>query len=321
MFLPQKMNLKMARWLNKTILITLSFLFIGLPSFSQEDDVNDLNVRDYKDPQQFEKFNRRRNLVSAWQINELKEGALVVRLKTNKMLIEELTKQGHPDLARQKLLEQYAVNKNTMFAYKENLTFCKVYFIYSNSSDSLLNGIRQGIFLDTNLILDPHIVMNEKFYLLAERDYAYNSSIGFVMEDSARSVKEKGNAVREMAIIIKNKYGHQLKSPFPYYVKEKNFMDAGYNFPIRVSSTANGGISVFFAVNKSYLEDLKTRPEPRYSKATSPETIIIKVKKQYTYEKLSIAVSQLNENLKEYYRKAIKPEMNRINPAFKSFFY
>lgn len=312
----------MARWLNKTTLITLSFLFVRLIYFSQEDNVNDLNVRDYKDPQQFEKFNKRRNLVSAWQINELKEGALVVRLKTNKILIDELIKQGHADLAQQKQLEQYAINKNTMFAYRENLTFCKVYFIYSNSSDSLLNGARQNIFLDTNLTVDPHIVMNEKFYLLAERDYAYNSSIGYVIEDSARTVKEKGNAVREMAIVLKNKYGHQLKSPFPYYVKEKTFMDAGYNFPIKISPAANGGLSVFFAVNRTYLLDLKTRAEPRYVKSTTGYgTIMIKVKKQYTYEKLSIAVSQLNENLNEYYKTTMKPDLTRINAAFKLFLY
>jgi hypothetical protein len=306
----------------KTALIC-TLVFIGLSVFSQKE-TDEANYTDYKDPKQFEKFNRRRKTIGAWQINELKKGALVVRLKTNKLLIDNLIKQGNSDLARQKELEIYAINKNTVFAYLDNFNFCKVYFMFSNSSDSLLAGQRSGIFLDTALNVNPTIVMNESFYILAERDFAYNSSIGFVKEDSAKLVVEKGNPVKEMSVILKNKYGHQLKAPFPYYVKEKNFMDAGFDFPIRISPTANGGQQISFYINRTYLQDLKTNSVPnnaRSTKGSSTGHTTVKVKKQFTYEKLSLYVEELNQNLKEYYQANPSPDPTRISPALKVFLY
>jgi len=300
------------------------FLCCGFAALSQEEE-NELKAKDYKDPDQFEKFNKRRVTIGAWQVHQLREGALVVRLKTNKLLIDELLKNGNSGLALEKQLEQFAINKNTMFAYRENFNFCKLYFIYSNSSDSLLNGTRQGIFLDTNLTVDPAIVMQETFYLLAERDYAYNSSIGFVVEDSARIIKERGNPVKEMAVIVKNKYGHQLKNPFPYFVKEKNFMDAGYNFPIQVRSGAGGSTSIIFVINRTYLEDIKNnKPEPKNTpikKESSSFSGTIKLKKQFTYEKLSLEVGELNDNLLNFYNSYPKPDMSKMQGGVKPFLY
>lgn len=300
-----------------------ALIFMGLSAFSQKE-TDEANYSDYKDPKQFEKFNKRRKTIGAWQINELKKGALVVRLKTNKLLIDNLIKQGNSELARQKELEMYAINKNTIFAYLDNFNFCKIYFMYSSSSDSLLAGQRSGIFLDTTLSVNPAIVMNESFYVLAERDFAYNSSIGFVKEDSAKLVVEKGNPVKEMSVILKNKYGHQLKAPFPYYVKEKNFMDAGFDFPIRISPAANGGQQISFYVNRTYLQDLKTNSVPnnaRSTKASSNGLTTVKVKKQFTYEKLSLYVEELNQNLKDYYQANPSPDPTRISPALKVFLY
>lgn len=296
---------------------------MGLTTFSQKEKDDD-NYSDYKDPKQFEKFNKRRKTIGAWQINELKKGALVVRLKTNKLLIDNLIKQGNTQLAQQKELEMYAINKNTIFAYLDNFNFCKIYFIYSNSSDSLLKGRRSGIFIDTALKVNPSIVMNEAFYILAERDFAYNSSIGFVTEDSAKNVVEKGNPVKEMSIILKNKYGHQLKAPFPYYVKEKTFMDAGYDFPISISTKPTNGIQISFYVNRTYLKDLKANNVPnnfKATKSTSQGLTVVKVKKQYTYEKLSLYVEELNQNLKDYYQANPSPDPTRITPVFKAFLY
>jgi hypothetical protein len=310
----------MAQWLNKKVVFLLLFICGYGSHFSQME--NRTNEKEYKDPQQFEKFQKRRIVVGAWQINQLKEGALVVRLKTNKMLIDELTKKGKTEEALQVRLEQFAINKNTMFAYRDNLKFCKVYFIYSNSSDSLLNGIKSGIFLDTNLVVDPTITMTEKFYLIAERDYGYNSSIGFVREDSAMSVSEQGNAVKQMAIVVKNKYGHQLKSPFPYFVKEKNFMDVPYDFPVRVDPVAGGGTQITFAIDRTFLQDQK---DPQKNPSARAKTLkgsqTVKVKKHFTYEKIAMAVDELNAGLNEFYRTYPKPDVTRIDQRIIPFLY
>jgi hypothetical protein len=318
----------MAHWLNKKIYLVIAGLLSAGFSFAQNDvsagdDRIKMTEREYKDPDQFEKFRKRRIIVSNWQINELKKGALVVRLKTNKMLIDELLKQGNTKLAEERRLEQYAINKNTMFAFLDNFQFCKVYFIYSNSSDSLLNGTKRGIFLDTTLSVNPSIVMSESFYLLAERDYGYNSSIGFVPEDSAKRVIEKGNPVKQMAFLVKNKYGHQLKHPFPYYVKEKNFMDAAFDFPIQTArDPLTGQTYITFIINRTYLKDLKNNPKnATVTPKMGPAKNIVKVKKQFTYEKLAESVTELNDNLDRFYKDNATPDVTRIDQTIRPFLY
>jgi hypothetical protein len=279
----------MARLSNKTLV--LIFLLLGMNiGFAQQDVEEPFHdTKDYKDPKQFEKFRKRRIVIAAWQVNQLKTGALVVRLKTNQKVIDGLRKQGKESLAQQKEMEQFAIDQNTMYSYKKSFNFCKVYFIYSNSSDTLLKGARSGIFLDDNLIVDPNIIMQEKFYLLAERDYAYNSSIGFVKEDSARYVSEGGNPVKEMAIVIKNKYGHQLKGPFPYFVKDKTY--AGTNAGIEQQIMFKG------------------------------QAKIVLIGKQFSREKLMSYIEILNDNLKQFHQSSPPPDLSRVDPVILPLLY
>lgn len=259
-------------------------LFISVCGFSQKGSEADHVFRPeaYKDEAQFSNFYKRRHAVSKWQINQLKNGALVVRLHNNKTLIESLKKMGKADLAAQKEYEMMAINKNIVMAFTRYYTFSKVYFFFSNHSDSLLKGARSGIFLDTNLVVDPKIEMKESFYLLAEKDMSYNSSIGFVKEDTARFIKETGNASKECAMVIKNKYGHQLKDPFPFFVISRsvtpgtpvvNVMIGGVIVPVKVEKkhrlerhyayviSLNKNLFGFYNQNKDYeVSDAEVKP-------------------------------------------------------------
>ena len=308
--------------LSKACLFTFLIVFCSCFLIAQEEKTFGTTTFDYKDPEQFKNYNKRRKAVAYWQIGELKSGAIVVRLRNNRILNEQLLKSGKKDLAKTKTLEQYAMNRNTMAAYLDKMTFCKVYFIYSNSSDSLLNGARSGIFLDSNLNIDPRIEMRETFYLLAERDYGYNSSIGFVKEDSARFVKETGTAVRQMAVVLKNKYGHQLKAPLPYLIKEKNYMDADLDFPIQVREDASG-LHAEFKVDKTYFFDLASDPEARFKKAVKEtgNTRIVHVKKQFTYEKIAEVVEQLSIDLERFYNNSPRIDVKRLDKSFLPFLY
>jgi hypothetical protein len=310
----------MAHWLNKKVITLVAFAFT-LNAFGQMATSASTDA-DYKETKPHEKFYRRSRAVGAWQINQLKKGAIVVRLKTDKMVIDELMKAGKPKQAEEVRVEQFVINKNTMFAYLDKYKFSKVYFIYSNSSDSLLKGIRSGIFLDTNLTIDPSITMSEDFYLIAERDYAYNSSIGFVPEDSARFYIERGNPVKEMAIVIKNKYGHQLKDPFPYSIIGSSFVSGTYDFPVKTFTDDKGNSKIVYVVNKTYLEYLKNaEKEGRNVPAISPGTQTVKIQKKFTYEKLAEYVDSLNESFYRYYRENPSPEETRGFADAKPFFY
>lgn len=271
------------------------------------------STEDYKDKDQFKKFLKRRRVIGAWQINELKKGALVVRLKTNARLIETLKAQGNTELANRKYFETYVMNKNLMMAYKKNYDFSHIYFIFSHSSDSLLKGQRSGIFLDTNLRVDPNIRLAEDFYLLAERDYSYNSSIGFVPLDSAGKQTERGNPGTEMFVVIKNKFGHQLKEPFPYAVSAPGFIDLAYQF---LGTRNEQNELIWFSYETSQQEEAIKKRFPN-----SQEWVKFDIKKSYFISKLALPVLQLNTNLRDYYQASPPPDLNRIDPETKKFLY
>ncbi|MEO6303570.1 MAG: hypothetical protein ABIP51_10380 [Bacteroidia bacterium] len=309
----------MAQLLNKKIIFLLSFLTAVFFMAAQEG--NDYqNSNDYKDPKQFEKFRKRRVLISAWQINQLKEnGALVVKLKTSQKQINALNQVGKTQEATEKKTERFINNKNIMMGYLDNFKFCKIYFIYSNSNDSLLNGARSGIFLDTNLKINPAIVMNEKFYLVAEEDFAYNSSIGFVKEDSAKFVSEHGNPTGGMYdIVIKNKFGHQLKHPFPYtgYFGKISLANVG-SVPMYYKYEEN---IITYTVDKTQLEDMrqtegkKFKPQP-----TGYKTFMLKGVDLYEYVKFG--VTRLNDSFDQFYQSHPKPDDSKISPDIKKLLY
>jgi len=281
----------MGRWLNRYLFI----LFVLLTTYSvAQDDETEYNTADYKNRQQFERFYKRRITIGAWQINQLKAGALVVRLKTNHLLLKELKKAGNLELAEKKRLENEAINLNIIRSYLNRLDFCKVYFIYSNSSDSLLKGKRENIFLDSNLRINPEIKMTENFYLLAESDRAYNSSIGFVPEDSARKVFEAGNPTGgEYPIVLKNKYGHQLKKPFPYIGGNK-LIATKSNFLVFV--TING-IPIPFNVGEIF-----NSSDNKVFYEKDNMSFMLTIPKMYTYEVFSLHVEQFNQNLYQYFQ-------------------
>jgi hypothetical protein len=301
----------MALTLNKRTLLFVLIVLMAFSVFSQEEPEH-YGGKDYKDPDQHDRFFRRRKLVGAWQINQLKTGALVVRLKTNKTLIDALRKNGNEVLAEKKRLETLAMNLNISRAFRTNYDFSKVYFIYSNSSDSLLNGARSNIFLDTNLSVDPSIVMNEKFYLLAERDYIYNSSIGFVPEDSAKVQVEAGNPTTQAGIVVKNKYGHQLKKPFPY-----NAYLIGVLKSIYYSVVVIHGKEITFNVENPV--GIGSGDKIKYDYNGKP--LILAIPKDFTYDVYSVYVSNLNSNFYQYYRENRSPESNKYFKDCKPFLY
>ncbi|MCX7728480.1 MAG: hypothetical protein N2203_03310 [Bacteroidia bacterium] len=216
---------------------------------------NTYSQSDYGNTEQFRHFRNRRLLISNWQINQLADsGALIVRLKSNKKAIDLLKRENKLTAAKEIEKQTYQLNKLIVRAFYKHYNFSKLYFIYDYSSDSLLKGYKKGFFLDTNLNRNTDIEMKEKFYLIAEKDKIVQSSIGFVPEHEASKVSETGAPVKDVAIVIKNKYGHQLKSPFPYYIKGQNVL----KYEMYVQKLVNN-FTKFKEKNprKSYSDDIK----------------------------------------------------------------
>ena len=205
----------MVRLLNKNIFL-FAFICIALSISAQPAKTSD---KDYQSKEAFKKFNKRSALVASWQIQNLKFGAIVVRLQNMKRQIDAYKKIGDTKNAIRIQAEAQYHNRVIIRSVSRELNFCKVYFMYAQNSDSLLAGKRDGLFLDTNLQVAPSIKMEEKYYLIAEEYYVKNSSVGFVKEDTAKFISEKGNGNIYPTLVLKNKYGHQVKSPFPFHAK------------------------------------------------------------------------------------------------------
>ena len=304
--------LQMAPWLNKLLLFVALAGLIPVASAQTPDQKT--RELDYKDADQFAHFARRRKTVSAWQVHQLHSGALVVKLRTNAAAISILRKDGQAALADQKLLETAAMNKNLMLAFLKRYKFSKVYFIYSHSSDSLFNGTRSGIFIDTSLAVNPAIVMNEPFYLIAETDRIYNSTIGFVPESIAAEQTERGNPTGgDALIVIKNKYGHQLKRPFPHSAGEsiviKKVPPEINLFLYGASLTFNVGSANKIAGEEAYTE-------------FNGHKIKLQLPKLYSPEVIETVIAIYNDELVSYYNKCSPPpETSPLYAEMKPFFY
>ncbi len=193
------------------------FLFLSAFCFAQNDGVKSRVYTDYKSDTTYKNFDKLRYKVAYAQINALKKGALLVRLKTNKRAISKLKSVGNYDLATNLEKETELENKIIMSAYKKEFTFCPVYFFYSESSDSIRKNNLSGIFVDTTLQVSASIVCNASFFLVAEQDGIYNSSLGLVPESLAKTSRESGSYSRDAPIVVKNKYFIQLHKPFPFF--------------------------------------------------------------------------------------------------------
>lgn len=237
----------MAPKLNKYLLVILCALCVTT-GFSQEDDgPKPPKVKDYNNDSTFNNFARYRDDVAKAQVNALKNGALLVRLKTNLNTITKLKAAGKIDLATQAERETYLNNKIIVRGFKNQFKFCPVYFFYSTYSDSVKHKHTAGIFLDTNLTQDPSIVCSPGFYLIAEQTEVYSSSLGLLTEQEAAKAIEKGTAFKQAAIIIKNRYFIQLHEPFPHFQK-------GYKMKIygQYVKRFNESLQLFYSKNKGY---------------------------------------------------------------------
>lgn len=287
-----------------------------------------VDYSDYKNQSDHQKFFKTRRAVAACQIEKLNKGALVVVLKDNQLLINGLKNANNLQLAQEKFLTQFVINKNILFAFKRAYSFSKIYFIYSSSLDSLTKGKRKNIFLDTTLTINPQIELKETDYFLCFRDFVYNSSIGFVKEDSAKLVSETGNPGGTEYFVIKNKFGHQLKKPFPFYndgiknmysgIKGKIFeFQTYYDTQITLNGTN-------YAINSNYLAELKEIKEGKRKPIkfiNNNKAQSVKISKEFLYEILFSGIENLNERLKDFYVESKDSDEKTRSKEFDKYCY
>jgi len=152
-------------------------------------------------------------------IKELKDGAIVVRLKTNhrKIKILENTLKS-PKLTEQQRKRHQRILNNTVNTrdqlnqaigdmFLDSFAFCPIYLMYDTSSLDLTKGVRKGIFLNEKKQLDTSITLNENHVFLVNYKRSGSDFPFDVLR--LRKLKEK------------------LEDPFPYFVSlRESWIDA-----------------------------------------------------------------------------------------------
>lgn len=208
-----------------TLLLFVSVLTFGQVSNSPTDTIQKTATKEKKIS-----FRKQMRVLTKEQINQLKSGALFVRLQTKKNSITALRKIGREKIADKMEREQKNYNLKIVSAFKTNFNFCPTYFFFSDYSQNIREKqFDKVIFLTDSLLPDTTIKFKESNFLTAE--------FGTIEQDTAKyfshnSYESDGNwSLKRVesyyggpntgfgALIIKSDQLIQLRGPFPYYVR------------------------------------------------------------------------------------------------------
>jgi len=145
------------------------------------------------------------------QILELKNGVLIVRLKTSENAIKYLIENGKTEEAETMKQQQADMNREIINSFRQRFSFCPVYFFFSSQTDAALKGQFNGILLNEKLEIDTSIKIINPIYYFAEFDYL-------------ESDDESSTGTGIEALIVKDMNMKQLSRPFPFFVRKNELM-------------------------------------------------------------------------------------------------
>lgn len=152
-------------------------------------------------------------------IELLKENVLLVRLKSADKKIAALTKANKDEAVAKTKQKLKAQNESIINAFKENFTFCKIYFFYANEAKFLRQHQYDHITLydsDNKEVQDKSFIKNG--HLIAAFDYIHEYQ--FVEEtDSVRMVAAATYSYPSLVVMDKDFV--PLPPPFPRRVLTK----------------------------------------------------------------------------------------------------
>ena len=178
--------------------------------------------------------------VATQQIKALKNGALVVRLKTNDKSIDAYRKAGKNELADKIIAEREALNQKVADAFRYYFSFCKVYFIFAKNTDALLQR-QPYIFLNEKLQIDSTIRLNEDFYLIAEYgSYTQNERVDEYHYSGVYKTEPSNSTASTSALVVLDTTLTQLQEPFPFAV------------PVYMGGFIKGAEQLSYNMDKAY---------------------------------------------------------------------
>jgi hypothetical protein len=173
-------------------------------------------------------YRRIKRLHAIEDIDALKEGNVLVRLKTAQPKIDALRKAGRAAKANQVAEKQLQENRDIIIAFRREFNFTDFYFFYSHHSKAVRNNKLKNIFLNDDLELDSSIEADESkaSYIIemtniepdTNQVFAHytNRTTGSFEQQRVPTYHGSPNHSFQ-AFVIKNQNFEQLLRPFPYY--------------------------------------------------------------------------------------------------------
>lgn len=208
-----------------TLLLFVSAVTYGQTSNRSIDTIEKTDTKENRIS-----FRKQKRLPATKEINQLKDGALLVRLRTKRNSITALRKIGKDKLAEKIETKQRRYNLKIVAAFKINFNFCPTYFYFSDYSQNVSERkFDKVIFLSDSLLPDTTIKFNQSHFLTAEfgaiepdtakyfSHYSYEPDGNWNLEQVSNYYCEP--KVSSAALVIKSNRFVQLRRPFPYYVR------------------------------------------------------------------------------------------------------
>lgn len=165
---------------------------------------------------------------AAANIELLKSGALLVRLKTSENYMNVLERRGDKAGVEKVRAKQLAENQAIVKAFREKFTFCKVYFFYSNFSDEIRNGQMKGHLYNSDFQLDD--TFSGSNYLVGEFGNTQLTNIeGFIIE---------------------SRDYQQMQEPFPFLTR-KNKVGVKERTPAEMAAQASKDLQSYYEYTES----------------------------------------------------------------------
>ena len=152
----------------------------------------------------------------AWeQVKKLRNGVLIVRLKTKEKTIEAYRNAGNIKLADKIAADKKKENLAIVDAFEKEFRFCPVRFIFSDDSRNLLAKDTISL-LTSDLSIQRRASLNDTFYLMAE----YGLPLDNVRDkpDVAKhqfETTEGSSPAGSLGFVMLNTDNKQLQPPFP----------------------------------------------------------------------------------------------------------
>lgn len=205
------------------------------------------------------------------QIRDLKNGVLLVRLKTSTSKIKALQKAGYTDEAARVEQEQLKDSKEIMQAFTDGFSFCRVYFFTSDKSLQIRNRMFKNVFVGEDLSVDSTITLlvEKETFFIADFDYVSNDTAAYFSNykteqtsDGPARVPEYygGTQIDFSALVISDSNFIQLQKPFPFYTRtafksyKKHPEQLIFLFPLALISDTWSYADVVKKMNKKLLK-------------------------------------------------------------------